>query len=149
MSKIFHTGNIIITGFVICALGMLFLAYKTTQVHFDLSTTEDPYSKEVEFNQKLLAQKNIQALGNTFSMKPDSVAVTIQIPSDISRKITEGTVEFYCYSNSKLDKTTAITSSQDGTYTFKRSEFMTGNNYNIKISFTAGGVEYYNEMKVF
>lgn len=147
-SKIFHTGNIIIAAFVIAALSMIYLAYLTTTVHFDLAVEGDYYAKEVELNDRNKARKMSLTLGKDFEVKEDATNVHLSLPPRISNNIQNGKVEFYCYSDSKNDKLGALESTADGHYTFAKSEYMPGKNYNIIVSFEANGNSYYKEVRL-
>jgi len=148
MSKIFHAGNLIIAGFVIAALSMLALVYKTSKVDFDLSTQEDPYSKEIEFNQQLIAQKNSVSLGENFKIEADSDKITVILPQNVSQQIKKGRIEFYCYSNSQMDTTVQLVSNTTGIYNFNRDLYMKGKNYKVKVWVETPDDEFYKELIV-
>src|SRR5690606_7045237 len=145
--SIFHAGNLIIIGFVCCALGMLFLAYKTTTVTYDLSVEGDYYAMETSMNQQHDAQRNSISLGNDFKLYQTADSIYITLPPRISRQIHDGNVSFYCYSNAKQDARAALEATAEGIYAFDKDTYMKGNNYNVKVSFEAGGKKYYKESR--
>lgn len=147
MSKILHTGNIIIFGFILAALSMLFLVYKSTQVHFDMSTEGDYYAKEKEFNGQLVAQRNAIALGDDFIIDVRADSVHVHIPATLSQNINHGTITFYSYANSTNDKVFKMTPKADGHYAFAKKDVMVGYNYNVKVAFNSQGKSYYKESK--
>lgn len=145
-AKLFHSGNLIIIGFILCAASMLYLAYLTTTVNFDMSVTGDYYAIEKEVNEIHTAKRNSAALGKSFTIYEKDDTILISIPPRISSKITNGMVKFYCISDSNEDTNATIYSSPDGLYSFDKKKYMRGNNYKVKVTFEADGIKYYKEI---
>jgi hypothetical protein len=149
MSKLLHSGNLIIAGFILAAVSMLYLAYLTTTVHFDLSTQGDYYTAETQVNDEIKAKKQSSLLGNDFLVKENEDGIIISLPPRISSKIQSGKVDFYCYSDSKNDKQAILEANAEGIFSFAKNEYMPGHNYNVKISFVADGIDYYKEVRIY
>ncbi|HTO17305.1 MAG TPA: FixH family protein [Edaphocola sp.] len=143
-----HPGNLIILGFVFFALSMLFLAYKSMQVKFDMAVEGDYYQKEAGFNHQLEAQKNGNDLGTSFNFKRDGNKLTLSLPNEMSNQLEQGTVEFYCLSDSKNDTKQLLKKQAIGTYIYDRATVAPGKNYIVKISFSASGQDYYKEFRL-
>lgn len=147
MKLLQNTGNIIILGFIITALSMIGLALKATQVKFDMATMGDYYQEEVLFNEQLLAKQAANELGNDFNFNVEGNKLTLKLPNYISKAITKGKVQFYCLSNSINDSQQGLDASSDGIYIFDKSKVAKGNNYIVKVSFSANGKDFYKEFK--
>lgn len=147
MNKIFHAGNVIIVGFITCALAMIYLAYKTTTVHYDMSVEGDYYTMETSMNKRHAAQRNAINIGKDFRIYQSTDSIYISLPPRISNQVAKGQVEFYCYSNSKEDAIATFASNPSGIYAFGKNTYMKGNNYNVKVSFEVDGQAYYKEAK--
>lgn len=143
-----HPGNLIILGFIIMALAMLTLVYKSTQVKFDLAVEGDYYKEEVAFNDQIVAQQNALDYGKELDFIPAGSKLTLHVPTELSSKIENGTITFYCLANSKLDKTMPLASNNDGLYLFDRKAVASGHNYIVKVKFIANGTPYYKEFKL-
>lgn len=146
--KRFHAGNVIIIGFVLAACSMLWLAYQTTKVHFDMSTTGDYYQAESLVNADLLAQKHGQHLGDDFKIIDKEGKISVQIAPRLSNQLEKGNISFYCYSDSRLDTTLVLTASKDGVYVFDKSEIMPGKNYKVNVSFQSNQIPYAKQIMV-
>lgn len=148
MTKLMHSGNLIIIGFIIAACSMGLLAYKATRVKFDMSTEGDYYAKEISFNRQLEASKAASMLGSGFTITNNSSNVSVSISPELSNKITHGEVQFYCYSNSQMDTAAPLYANRTGQYAFYKATYMKGHNYKVKVKFTAGGKDYYKEVNL-
>ncbi|HRP90598.1 MAG TPA: FixH family protein [Edaphocola sp.] len=149
MIKFFkNPGNVIISGFVFFALAMLFLVWKSMQVKFDMAVEGDYYQKEQSYNHQLEAQKNGEDLGVAFNFKTDGNKLTLHIPENLSNSLENGTVEFYCLSDSKNDTKQLIQKQPSGTFIFDRSTVAPGKNYIVKVLFSISGKDYYKEFKM-
>lgn len=138
-------GNLIILGFVTCAVGMIFLAYKSMQVKFDMAVEGDYYYEELKFDDVLKAKQNANQLEDELSFNHSQEKLVLTIPHELSEHIEKGMIEFYCVSDSQNDTHQSIVKNNDGIYYFNRSKVAPGKNYLVKLSFTADGTEYYKE----
>lgn len=144
-----HPGNLIIVGFVIFAVWMVYFSWKTSQVKFEMAVEGDYYQLEKDFNKRLEAEKRAKDLGLDLNFKGSGNKVTLNIPADVSSNIDAGTIEFLCLADSKSDTRQKLGSSNSGTYLFERSVVAPGHNYIVKVSFSSSGKDYYKEFKLF
>lgn len=140
-----NTGNLLILGFVGCALAMLFLVYKSVNVHFDLAADGDYYYKELQFDDLLIAKHNADLLEGQFKFNHSQPKLVLSIPDSLSSHLEEGTIHFYCVSDSKNDTHQVIQKNETGEYYFNRATVAPGKNYVVKLSFKADNKEYYKE----
>jgi hypothetical protein len=148
MKALKHPGNLIIIGFVCCAVALLSLVYATTKVNFDMAVEGDYYQQEVAYNQQLIAEKRASAFGTAFNFTATGNKLKLELPSDLSTNLSKGVVEFYCLSDSKKDTRQHLPASADGVYIFDRSNVAAGKNYLVKVNFESQGKTYYKSFSM-
>lgn len=148
MKALRHPGNLIIIGFVLAALTLLGLVFASFRIEYDMAVEGDYYQLEHDFNNQLAAERSGYALGKEFNFMAQDNKLTLSIPRNLSAQLDKGKVVFYCLSNSKEDTEHRLVKNADGTYLFDRSTVAPGHNYIVKVSFTAGGKDYYREFKM-
>lgn len=144
-----HPGNLIITGFIIFAVWMIYFSWKTSQVKFEMAVEGDYYQLEKDYNKKIEAKQNAESLGNAFNFKKDGNKLTLNIPAELSPNLSTGSVEFFCLSDSKFDTRQKLTKNKDGIYVFDRTIVAPGHNYIVKVSFNSYNKNYYKEFNLF
>lgn len=143
MKALKHPGNLIIIGFVCCAIALLALVYATTKVHFDMAVEGDYYQQEVAYNEQLIAEQRAGEFGKTFNFSAQGNKLKLELPSKLSAQLEKGIIEFYCLSDSKKDTKQILSANEDGIYLFDRSNVATGKNYMVKVNFESQGKAYY------
>lgn len=144
-----HPGNLIILGFVLFAVWMVYFSWKTSQVKFEMAVEGDYYQLEKDFDKRLVAEKRAAALGTNFNFKKDGNKLMLNMPVTVSSNLDAGTIEFFCLSDSKFDTRQSLTKNDNGTYFYERSVVAPGHNYIVKVSFNSEGKDYYKEFKMF
>lgn len=144
-----HPGNLIIIGFVVFAIWMVYFSWKTSQVKFEMAVEGDYYELEKDFNKRLKAEKLAEALGSEFNFKKDGNKLTLNMPKNISSTIETGTIEFFCLSDSKKDTRQKLQKNESGMFLFDRTVVAPGHNYIVKVFFSSAGKDYYKEFKMF
>ena len=147
MSKLNHSGNLILAGFGLAILLMSFLVYKSLQQNFEL-VTDNYYEKEVLFQGQLNATENAKPYDSLFVVKKSGDALTLNLPARLANDLTNGTVYFYCPSNRKEDRTFKLESSSTGEYNYNTSNWLKVG-YKARVSFKNNGTDYYKELDVY
>jgi hypothetical protein len=145
-SKLTHSGNILIAGFVIMILGMSTLVYLTLKEDVSM-VSKNYYEQELIYDQKLKAMDNTLRYHQDFKISYKEQNIQLQIPQSLSQYIQEGKVHFYCPSNAAYDYTISIEASTNGVYSIPTAQ-LNGHRYIVKISFTSDGNQYYKEMNL-
>lgn len=139
-------GHKIILVYVIFVAGMLFLAFKSSKQNIEL-VTEDYYGKELVYQQKIDESKRTAALSAPVEVKVINQAITIQFPKDFSAKKITGVATLYYPADEKRDI------NQQFSVTDSPVSITVPNNYHglhyVKINWSAEGVDYYYEYKIF
>ncbi|MCO5268057.1 MAG: FixH family protein [Brumimicrobium sp.] len=143
-----NTGNLLILGFVLAALGMIYMAYVATTVKYEMAVEGDYYQEETKFNNVLEAKKNASYFGDDFRIEEKDSKVIIIIPALISESIEEGSVQFYCVSDKSKDSRRKLSQNDTGIYQFNRQEVASGHNYLVRVSFKSFNKEYYKEFQM-
>lgn len=143
--NLFHSGNLIIIGFTCCALAMIYLAYLTTTVQYDMVVDGDYYKKEIQVNELHVAQNNAAELGEGFKLYETNDSIVLSLPPRFTNDLSEGRIYFYCLSNAANDVELELLPSSDGHYSFNKNQVMKGKNYKVKVSFNSQGKMYFKE----
>ena len=143
-SKITHSGNIILVGFGMMILFMCFLVYKSINNEAQM-VNDNYYENELKFQERIDAKANGDAYTEAMKLGVTDGKLQIQIPTELSNKLTEGSITFYCISSKKEDKNLAIKANETGLYAIDVIAWEKLS-YIAKLTFECEGKKYYHEM---
>lgn len=103
------------------------------------------YEQELVYQQKLDAIAQTADFERAFHISGNGTMVQLQLPPALSAQISKGQVYFYCPSSERADRKENLDANPGGLYTFERAQ-LPGAAYIVKVSFTAGGRDYYKEL---
>ncbi len=95
-------GYKIILVYVVFISGILFMVYKSSSQKTDLVTT-DYYAKELQYQQKIDAMKNVTLLSDTVITEVSNQQLRIVFPQDFSGEKITGNAVLYCPSDENKD----------------------------------------------
>lgn len=127
-------------------IGMLFLVYKATSESFDL-VTENYYEAELKYQEVIDQKSNVAGLSSPPKITHAVNSVSIQLPGEFANKTVEGEIYLYRPSDASKDIRKNFTT-QDGFYQLDLVKALSGS-YDIKLSWKAGGKQYFQEKKIF
>lgn len=87
---------------IICGCLMMWLVYKSTQVTFDMATT-DYYAEELKFNAKMKAAENAESLSEPVSITQKDEQVIIHFPRECHDNTQNGSLVLYRPSDQRKD----------------------------------------------
>jgi nitrogen fixation protein FixH len=143
-SKITHSGNIIIVGFGMMILFMCFLVYKSINNEAQM-VNDNYYENELKFQDRINAKANGDAYTDEMKLVITNEKLQIRIPTELSNKLTNGNITFYCISSKKDDKNLAIKANETGLYAIDVKSW-DKLSYIAKLTFECDGKKYYHEM---
>jgi hypothetical protein len=132
--------------FIAFAAFIFFMIYKTTQSHFDL-VSKDYYKDELAYQQVIDGTNQANKLSSSILVQQEKDQISILFPREMKQKKAEGTIFFYCPSNSGKDKTFAIQLSEEAVQVIQAKDLLPGK-YIVKITWQADNQHYYNEQPV-
>jgi hypothetical protein len=132
--------------FIVFALGMGYLVYRSTRTDFDLVET-DYYGTELRYQQEIDASKKAHALSEPVSMAQGPQGVTIQFPKDMRNKKLAGTILFYCAYDRKADRTFPVQADSEGIQLIP-AKLLPSGNFFVKINWTEENNKYYMEQEL-
>ena len=147
MSKLNHSGNLILAGFGMAILLMSFLVYKSLQQNFEL-VTDNYYEKEVLFQGQLNAAENAKPYDSLFAIKKNGDAITLSLPTQLASNLINGSVYFYCPSNRNEDRTFPLDNTANGQYNYNTTDWQKVG-YKARVSFKSNGTDYFKELDVY
>jgi len=139
-------GHKITIVFVVFAAFILFLVYKTTQSHFDL-VSKDYYKDELAYQQVIDGTNLANKLSGGILVQQQKEQISIQFPQEMKQKKAEGTLFFYCSSDSRKDRKIAVNLSEEAIQLIPAKDILPGN-YILKINWKTDNQDYYNEQPV-
>ena len=122
---------------------MVFMAFKSSEQNIEL-VTEDYYAKELKFQEQVDKQKRTHELKEQLSWNVDGKKIDIQFPTEMLSKNVKAEILFYNASEAKRDFTVACSPDSNGLCQVNSAKLQHGV-YEMKIDWSAGGVNYYNE----
>lgn len=129
------------------ALGMLFLVYKSSQVHFDM-VEQDYYSQEVKFDQKKAARQNLAALSSDITIRQQDDYLVIQFPQECIAQELEGSLVLYRPSDQARDITLPLMIDQNGILLVEDNKLVSGK-YILKGDWTMNDQDFNVEKSFF
>ncbi len=139
-------GNRLLMVFIVFALGMGYLVYRSTHTSFDLVET-DYYGTELRYQQEIDASKNANALSKPVSIDQDAGGITIRFPEEMRNKKLEGSILFYCAYNRKSDRTFPVQTDSEGKQIIP-SNLLHSGHFFVKINWAEENNKYYMEKKL-
>ena len=137
-----HKIGLLYTAFVV---GMLFMAYKSSQQKFDLVQT-DYYAAEIKYQEVIDASERSKALGGNLIVKFEKDSVKILLPVLFNGSKVKGKLHLYYPADKQQDQNFDF-ETINASAAFKIGQYKKGN-YTIKLGLIKSGVAYYYEQKI-
>ena len=137
-----HKIGLLYTAFVV---GMLFMAYKSSQQKFDLVQT-DYYAAELKYQEVIDASERSKALGGNLIVKFEKDSVKILLPVLFNGSKVKGKLHLYYPADKQQDQNFDF-ETINASAAFKIGQYKKGN-YTIKLGLIKSGVAYYYEQKI-
>lgn len=133
-------------AYLLFVAGIVFLAFKASQEKFDL-VTKDYYEEELKYQQVIDQAANAAGLSAPVKIEKTGGSMTITFPDEMKNK--KKLVDFYLYYPADAKKDFRLSfETNDANYTQPLPETISGM-YELKLSWTAEGLKYYHEQKIF
>jgi len=134
---------ILYTGFVVLVIAMvIFASTRKTDL-----VSDNYYSQELKFQDQIDKQKRTGELSEQVIIENSDGFITVKFPASAIMKDISGFIYFYRPSNENSDFKMNINTDENGGQKIPVSKLLKGW-WQIKISWTSGGTEYYNESRV-
>lgn len=140
-------GKGIFITFVIFAILLAFLVYKTTEVKSEM-VTENYYEKEVEYNDIYKGKTNVSNLDIKPKVEVGNTNIVINYPAEAISQDMEGEVYFYSINNVSKDKRYTIKVDSSNQQIFSNDIFSTGN-YNLQLKWISDGKNYFFDKNIY
>lgn len=139
-------GYKIVIFYLSFVFGILFLVYKANSESFDL-VTENYYEAELKYQDVIDQKTNASQLSAPPVISHSINSISIQLPKEFANKSVEGEIYLYRPSDATKDFRRSF-STQDGFYHLDLGKELSGS-YDIKLTWKAGGKEFFQEQKLF
>ena len=126
--------------------GIMFMVFRSANQKMDLVTT-DYYAKELKYQDDINATENANALSEDVRYEIKNNQVFLHFPKDLSGKTITGNAVLYCPSDENKDIKQDF-SLQDAPLVLQLTAHSKGQ-FELHITWQAGGVNYYFEQKIF
>jgi hypothetical protein len=143
--KTFNWGHKIAFLYTAFVVGMLFMAYKSSQQKFDLVQT-DYYAAELKYQEVIDASERSKALGGNLIVKFETDSVKILLPVLLNGSKVKGKLHLYCPADQQQDQHFDF-ETINGAVAFKSVGQKKGY-YTIKLDLQQSGIAYYYEQKI-
>jgi hypothetical protein len=139
-------GNRILIVFIVFAMGIAYLVYRTTQTNFDL-VESDYYKKELSFQQQIDRTNEANSLSAQVTVIQNEEGIQLQLPPEMKDKRISGNVWFYCAYDKNRDKRFRLETDSNLIQLFAAGTVLPGN-YTVKIDWNDNQKYYYSEKLV-
>lgn len=117
-------------------------------IYQDLTlVTKDYYNQELRYDQKKKAISHAREIDSVLTLFQSGDSLFLNIPSELSARITTGQVHFYCPSGDKGDRHVALGPNPAGSY-LMLPVLQKQCAYTVKVFFNTPDKEYYKEFKL-
>jgi hypothetical protein len=142
----FNWGHGIFLFYSLFALSLIVVVIKSTE--FDNSlVADDYYAKDITYQRMIDRKTNSQELERPVELRRIDGGFNLIFPEAILDGRVEGTAHFYRPSSSDFDKIVALKTGETGSM-FLSSDGLSAGFYRLKVEWSAGGTEYYDEFAV-
>ncbi len=136
-------GNRLLLVFAVFASLMMYMVYQCMHTSVNL-VSKEYYKDEIAYQTVIDGSNNANALATSTTIVQNQHSVQIQLPKEMSGKLVNGTVFFYCPSNSENDQHFALQTNEQGMQEIDKNKLKKGN-YTVKIDWVGEGHHYYSE----
>jgi len=138
-------GYKILIGYSVFVIGMLFLAYQSTQQKFDL-VVKDYYGEELKYQNVIDASDRATALTGSVVTSIKEGKLFVLLPEAFKGVAAKGDAQLYFPADEQKDIKKSFTSN-NGSFEMELLTKMKGH-YILKLSVEKQGVKYYFEKKI-
>ena len=125
---------------------ILFLVFQTTQVNHDLDAA-DYYKQEINYQQKIEAKANFDALNQPLQVQQDESSLTVHFPKTAEEGARSGELHFFRPDNSRLDVLVDLEPTA-GSQQIDKDQLLPGK-YRLRLSWQQDQRDYFTEQTLF
>ncbi len=138
-------GNKLILVFIVFAVMMTVLVYKSVNTRYDL-VSKDYYKDELRYQDKIDGMDNAAKVSDVV-VTQDTDNVIVNFPKETKNSKTEGEAWFYCATDDLKDKKIPIQIDTTGKQIFSK-KLLAKTNYILKLSWKVDTLNYFAEKRV-
>lgn len=138
-------GNKLILVFILFAVMMSVLVYKSINTHYDL-VSKDYYKDELRYQDKIDGMDNAAKVSDVV-VTQDAENVIVNFPKELNKSKTKGEAWFYCATDDMKDKKIPLEIDTSGKQFFPKKE-LSKTNYILKLSWKIDTLNYFAEKRV-
>jgi hypothetical protein len=142
----FNWGYKILLVYALFILGIMFLAYKSTQQKFEL-VQKDYYADELKYQNVIDASQKAKNLGGELKTIRKGGNLIVVLPDGFKHALVKGTAHLYYAADEKRDISKSF-ETNNGEFNIALLTIMNGS-YTLKLNVEMDGVQYYYEQKLF
>ncbi len=136
-------GNRLLLVFVVFGGGIGYMVYRCTQMPEDL-VSANYYKDELAYQHVIDGARRANALSGRVELSRTADGVRLQLPAEMRSRQVHGSVQFYCPYDAARDRDLPLSTDTGGIQDFSAGKILPGR-YTVKVSWTAGGIGYFNE----
>ncbi len=129
--------------FVVGMLGMVYVAMHQTNEMID----DNYYEKELKFQDKINAFKNLTAIAEKIVVLDSSDVVKIKLPTATISAQSTGTIEFVRSSDQRRDITLQLATNEFGVQLLPKTKFIQGQ-YLLRLNWQTNGKPYFYQQRM-
>jgi len=138
-----HKITLVIITFIVCMVGMVFIAFKQTNEMIDANY----YEKELKFQTLIDAANNLNEVSETDLIMQHKDELLITIPSTLLTDFENGQIELIKIDNQKRDTIIPFAPDTSGFFVIRKSILSLGT-YKARIKWNSQKQVYYREQNI-
>ncbi len=136
-------GNKLLITFIVFAIGMAYLVYRSVTTNFEL-VENDYYKQEIGYQQVIDGTLQANQLSSSIQFQQTDNGIIVQLPDEMKNKTLSGEIWFYCAYDQKKDIKILLETNKDATQILEAGKIKPGN-YTVKINWEDDINKYYSE----
>ena len=136
-------GNKLLLTFIVFALGISYLVYRSMNVNYEL-VSKEYYKDELRYQDVIDAVKRANALSSGVQMNQDNANIVVQLPKEMLNEKVKGEIWFYCASNEKKDRHISLELNNSAQQQISKKILMPGS-YSVRFDWEAHNLHYHSE----
>lgn len=139
-------GNKLILVFIVFGAMMSYMVYRCMKVPVNL-VSKEYYREEIAYQEVIDSRKNTNMLSTTVQLTENKETIGLTLPPEMKHKKPEGNILLYYPANARYDKQFPLQTDSAAFQSLSKEALMPGN-YVVKITWQAGGTNYYSEQPI-
>lgn len=146
MKKAIHPGTVVLIGFGVMILFMIYLVYRCNQNPV-VMVSKNYYDQEIVYQEQIDARNNMTSTGQKVRVERLGDQFSFQVPEQINNELTTMDISFHHTADEKLDIQYHPSQQADGNYLLPIDKKMRGD-YRVEVKMKGRDKNYEEQLEI-